>query len=80
MKLLYFFLFVFGLLLTGYLVMNDFGFDNSSFSNYLINTLFICLMSTAAIAGLGYFIASRRKNAYKDIMTIRQYYDYRSAR
>lgn len=80
MKLLYFILFIFGMLLTGYLFINDFTFDNSSFSNYLISTLLILLLSSIVVAGIVYFIATRRKSNYKGIMTIRQYYDYKSAR
>lgn len=84
MKLIYFLLFLFGLMLTGYLLINNFDFDNASFSDYLINTLFILLLTStfiAIVSGLMYLIAKRRKSSYyKDIMTIRQYYDYKSAR
>jgi ABC-type Fe3+ transport system permease subunit len=84
MKLIYFFLFVFVMMLTGYLFVNDFNFDNISFSDYLINTLFILLLTSVfvvAVSGIMYLIAHRRKSSYyKDIMTIRQYYDYKSAR
>jgi hypothetical protein len=84
MKLIYFFLFVFVMMLTGYLFVNDFNFDNISFSDYLINTLFILLLASlfvVLVSGIMYLIAHRRKSSYyKDIMTIRQYYDYKSAR
>jgi Tfp pilus assembly protein PilO len=80
MKLLYTLVFLFVSLLGGYLVVNDFAFDNITFSNYLISTLFVMLLSCIAIAGVAYGVAMRRKNADKDIMTIRQYYQYRSAR
>lgn len=80
MKLLYTLLFVFGAMLAGYLFLNDFNFDNTTFSNYLINTLFVLLLSSLVIGGILYLISIKRKNAYKDIMTIRQYYQYKSAR
>lgn len=79
MKLLYFFLFLFVLLLAGYLLLNDFSFDNITFSNYLINTLFILVLACAGIIGVLYLV-SRRKNAKDGFMTIRQYYQYKSAR
>lgn len=79
MKLLYLLLFVFGLMLTGYLFLNDFSFDNISFSNYLISTLAILLSSCLVVGGI-VWLFSRRKSNYKDMMTIRQYYDYKSAR
>lgn len=84
MKLIYFLLFLFGLLLTGYLYVNNFSFDNITFSNYLINTLFVLLLTSmfvAIAATIMYMLARRRKSTYyKDIMTIRQYYDYKSIR
>jgi predicted membrane protein len=81
MKPIYSLLFVFGLLIAGYLFVNDFTFDNISFSNYLINTLFILLLSCLAIViGVVYLISVKRRSHYKDIMTIRQYYQYKSAR
>lgn len=71
-------------MLTGYLFLNNFNFDNATFSDYLINTLFILLLTSAFIvlvSGIMYLIAHRRKSSYyKDIMTIRQYYDYKNAR
>lgn len=84
MKLIYIYFFLFALLLAGYLTINNFSFDNMSFSGYLINTLFILLSTGAFIAlasGIVFLIAQRRKSSYyKDIMTIRQYYDYKSVR
>jgi hypothetical protein len=80
MKLLYFFFFLFVLLLVGYLMLNDFSFDNITFSNYLINTLFILVLACAGIIGILYVINQRRKNAKNGFMTIRQYYQYKSAR
>ena len=80
MKLIYLFLFAFALMLGGYLLFNDFIFDNISFSAYLINTLFILILSCLAVAGIVYFINLKRKSGYKDVMTIRQYYQYKSAR
>ena len=80
MKLLYILAATFGLLLTGYLFVNDFTFDNITFSNYLINTLFIMLLCCLGVGGLIAAVSYRRKHADKDVMTIRQYYQYRSAR
>jgi polyferredoxin len=84
MRLIYFFLFVFVMMLTGYLFVNDFNFDNITFSDYLINTLFVLLLTcvfVVAVSGIMYLIARRKRSSYyKDIMTIRQYYDYKSAR
>ena len=80
MKPLYYFLLLMALFLTGYFIINDFNFDNITFSNYLINTLFILLLSCVVVAVAGYFIAIRRKHQTKDVMTIRQYYQYKSAR
>jgi polyferredoxin len=81
MKLLYILLFMFGLMVTGYLVVNDFNFDNISFSNYLINTLFILLLSCLSVSIIiTYLFTVRKKSINKDIMTIRQYYQYKSAR
>ena len=80
MKLLYILAVTFGLLLTGYMFVNDFTFDNTTFSNYLINTLFIMLLCCLGVVGLFAAVSYRRKHADKDVMTIRQYYQYRSAR
>ncbi|WP_129582970.1 hypothetical protein [Flavobacterium cyanobacteriorum] len=80
MKLLYFFLFLFGMLLTGYLLINDFSFDNISFSGYLINTLFIMIVGCAAVICVLYILGTRRRRPDKGMMTIRQYYQYKSAR
>lgn len=80
MKLIYFFLFAFVMMLGGYLLFNDFIFDNISFSAYLINTLFILILSCLAVAGIVYFINLKRRSFSKDVMTIRQYYQYKSAR
>jgi len=84
MKLIYFLLFLFTLLITGYLILNNFTFDNTSFSDYLINTLFVLLLTCGFIVmvtGITYLVAHRRRSSYyKDIMTIRQYYDYKSVR
>ncbi len=80
MKLLYYFLFLFVLLLAGYFLANDFSFDNITFSNYLINTLFILVLACAGVIGILYMVYQRRKNAKNGFMTIRQYYQYKSAR
>lgn len=80
MKLLYIFLTLVAAVVGGYLIINDFNFDNISFSNYLINALFIMLLSCLAIAGIFYLIAVKRRKNDRGIMTIRQYYQYKSAR
>ena len=80
MKLLYILVAVFAVLFSGYMLTNDFTFNHISFSNYLINTLFIVLPCCLGIAGLFAILAYRKKHADKDVMTIRQYYQYRSAR
>lgn len=79
MKPIYALLFIIALMFGGYFVINGFSFDNISFSNYLINTLFILLLSGLALGGaVAWFINLRRKHTYKGIMTIRQYYQYKS--
>lgn len=80
MKPLYYFILLMALFFTGYFIINDFSFDNISFSNYLINTLFILLLSCVVVAIAGYLIAIRKKQLNKNVMTIRQYYQYKSAR
>ncbi|WP_129750185.1 hypothetical protein [Flavobacterium beibuense] len=78
MKLLYFFLLMFVILLGGYLYVNDFSFDNTSFSGYLLNTLFFFLLSLVGIITLVLAVVSiKRRSAHKGIMTIRQYYEYK---
>ncbi|SFQ32888.1 hypothetical protein SAMN05444144_10365 [Flavobacterium akiainvivens] len=67
----------FGGLFAGYMVLNNFTFDNISFSNYLISTLFILLMCCLLAIGLGVIVSYRRKNSDKNVMTIRQYYQYK---
>ena len=80
MRILYILLSITGVLITGYLFANDFTFDNATFSNYLINTLLIVLLCLLAIIGIGYLIYHRRKTYSRGMMTIRQYYEYKSAR
>ena len=77
MKLLYISLLVLIGLVAGYLFLNDFSFDNKSFSNYLINTLFIILLTSLAFIGVA-LLLNRRKDKGKNIMTIRQYYQYKN--
>jgi hypothetical protein len=79
MKPLYALLFIMALMFGGYFVINGFSFDNISFSDYLINTLFILLLSCVLLgATVVWFINFKRKHNYKGIMTIRQYYQYKS--
>ena len=80
MKLLYFFLSIMSLVLTGYLVMNNFTFDHPAFSSFLINGLFVVLPGSLIIAALIALFSLKRKHQDKDMMTKRQYYNYRSAR
>lgn len=79
MKLIYILIFIFAAILGGYLFLNDFSFDNTSFSNYLINTLFIFLLSCVGLViGIMGIVYIRRKSANKGIMTIREYYEYKT--
>lgn len=80
MKLLYFFLFLLTLMVGGYLWLNEFSFDNISFSNYLIKTLFVLLLSCLVLVIGIYSLVVQRRRSNRDVMTIRQYYDYKSAR
>ena len=80
MKLLYIFLSVSSLFFGSYLFINNFNFDNITFSNYLINALFVLLLCSLSIGGLVALFTYRRKHHHKEMMTIRQYYQYRSAR
>ena len=70
---------MFGAILGGYLLINDFSFDNITFSDYLINTLFIFLLSCVAIGiAILLLVSLKRKSANKGIMTIREYYEYKA--
>ncbi|MXN92433.1 hypothetical protein GR160_14485 [Flavobacterium sp. Sd200] len=80
MKILYFFGVVIVLLFLGYLIFNNFSFDNISFSNFLISSIFVFLMCCVVIGGILAFISYGRKHSQKDMMTIRQYYNYKNAR
>ncbi|MGQ2984683.1 hypothetical protein [Flavobacterium sp.] len=80
MKLIYLTISIAILLFSGYMLLNDFNFDNTSFSNYLITAVLILLTSCLTVGGLAWLYSARKKNNYKGIMTIREYYDYKSAR
>ncbi|MNK33925.1 hypothetical protein D3C87_524240 [compost metagenome] len=80
MKPLYYLFLLIALIFLGYLFINDFNFDNISFSNYLINILFIMLLSFMFVGIAAYIIISKRKKQNKGVQTIRQYYQYKSAR
>ncbi len=80
MKLLYILISFIGLLITGYLFTNNFSFDNVSFSNFLISSLFALLLFSMLVGGIYALLSYKRKHTYSDMMTIRQYYNYRSAR
>jgi predicted histidine transporter YuiF (NhaC family) len=77
MKLLYILLATFGALFAGYMIINDFRFDNISFSNYLITTIFILLLCCLVAIGLAVIVSFRKKHSEKNVMTIRQYYQYK---
>lgn len=79
MKLFYILIFIFAVILGGYLIINNFSFDNETFSNYLINTLFVFLLSCVGLAiAVTAFISIKRKSTTKGIMTIREYYEYKT--
>jgi len=80
MKLLYFFLSIMSVVLTSYLFINNFKFDHSGFSSFLIKGLFIVLPLSLIVVGIAALFSHRKKIQDKDMMTIRQYYNYRSAR
>ncbi|WP_294821332.1 hypothetical protein [uncultured Flavobacterium sp.] len=80
MKFFYITFTVLALMLTGYMLINDFTFDNTTFSNYLITTLLILLSSCIGVGVVALLVSARKKNNYKGVMTIRQYYEYKSAR
>lgn len=78
MKLLYFFL-VFTVVATGgfFLFQN---INNAKFSMYLIDSIFVALLTMLVIVGIGVFVNIKRKQQNKNVMTIRQYYDFKSVR
>ena len=80
MRIVYTFLTLIALLVTGYLVTNNFEFNNIDFSNYLINVVLITLLSCLVLVGVVYIIIKRKKSTYRGIMTIKQYYRYKSVR
>lgn len=78
MKLLYILL---ALLAAGtglYFLAGSFNVNSAAFSTYLINGLFLVLVGGLLAAGLAFVINLKRKQHYKGMMTIRQYYDYKS--
>ena len=81
MKLMYYFLGMLAAITGAYLWLNDFSFNHISFSSYLITTLFIALMTCLVLGATVYALyALRKRSSLKDVMTIRQYYEYKSAR
>jgi len=80
MKLLYILLALFSTSVGGYFIVNNFSFDSGAFSSFLINSLFILMMFGLAAVGLAVLFTFKRRQHYRDVMTIRQYYDYKSAR
>ncbi|MFP9100390.1 LPXTG cell wall anchor domain-containing protein [Flavobacterium sp. RHBU_24] len=61
-----------------YFATNNFSFNSTAFSAFLINGLFITLVGGLLAGGLAFLISLKRKQHYKGMMTIRQYYDYKS--
>jgi len=80
MKLLYILIVLAVTLMGGYLSLNNFSFNNEGFSVYLIDSLFALFLCTLFITGIATLLQYRKKNHDRDVMTIRQYYDYKSAR
>jgi H+/Cl- antiporter ClcA len=78
MKLLYIFLAVFATVTGVYFTANNFSFNSAAFSAFLINGLFVVLVGGLVAGGLAFLISLKRKQHYKGMMTIRQYYDYKS--
>ena len=78
MKLLYIFLALSTILTGVYLAAGNLNFDSAAFSTVLINGLFVVLVSGMLAGVLAFFINQKRKQHYKGMMTIRQYYDYKS--
>lgn len=81
MKSIYFYyVFAFILMLSGYLLFNGFNVSNVVFSELLINSLFIMLVSCFTIICVVYIATRKRRLSNKDVKTIRQYYEFKSAR
>lgn len=78
MKLLYFLFALLAAIIGAYFVINNFRFDSAGFSTFLIDTLFIALTGALLAGGLALYVNVRRKHHYKGVMTIRQYYDFKS--
>jgi len=78
MKVVYILLALFIAVTGAYLAANNFSFNSTSFSAFLINALFITLVGGLLAGGLAFLLSLKRKQHYKGMMTIRQYYDYKS--
>lgn len=79
MKLLYIFLFLSGITFSGFFIANTVSFD-MLLNPVVINSLLAVIALFIAVWCVKLFINYRRKLTSKDVMTIRQYYNYRSAR
>lgn len=77
MKLLYILLVLFITSVGGYFIVNNFSFDSGAFSTFLINSLFVLMIIGLIAASVAVTLNLKRKQHDRDVMTIRQYYDYK---
>ncbi|WP_116787351.1 hypothetical protein [Flavobacterium psychrotrophum] len=77
MKLLYILLALFITSVGGYFIVNNFSFDSSAFSSFLINSLFILMILGLVAASVAVMFTLKKKQQNRNVMTIRQYYDYK---
>ncbi|MFP9113658.1 hypothetical protein ACLI1A_06930 [Flavobacterium sp. RHBU_3] len=80
MKLFYILLTIVAVALAGYFVADSFDYDNATISVVLIDTLFVLIPITIVAVAAGVYFSIKRRQNDKDVMTIRQYYQYKSAR
>jgi hypothetical protein len=78
MKLLYILTAVLAVVTGVYFAANNFSFSSAAFSAFIINAIFLLLVGGLLVGGLAFVISLKRKQHYKGMMTIRQYYDYKS--
>ena len=79
MKLRYLLALVVTALFGVYFFLNGFSFDNLTFSSYLITTL--CILLSTCIVGVSTYALltmKKKRSSYKEVMTIRQYYQLKS--
>jgi hypothetical protein len=77
MKLLYILLALFITSVGGYFIVNNFSFDSGAFSTFLISSLFVLMMLGLVAGSIAIAFSLRKKQQDRDVMTIRQYYDYK---